>query len=96
MNVNDLLDMTVREVLDEYCVLFSPECCYTYGVTSWDNANQMYDEYNIEEEYPESMCPENLISDEVWDTDEIIDMEKINRIMDNLGISRKGDVDEVQ
>lgn len=87
--------MTVREVLDEYCVLFSPECCYIYGVTSWDNANKMYEEYNIEEEYPESMCPENLVNDEIWDHDEIIDMKKIGRIMENLGISRKGDVDEV-
>ena len=41
------------------------------------------------------MCPENLISDEVWDHEEVIDEDKIKLIMENLGISRKGDVDEV-
>lgn len=91
MKVSDLLDLTVREVLDEHCVLFSPECCYTYGVTTYDKAEAMYNEYNVEEEYPESMSVEPLISHEIWDHDELIDEDKIKRIMDNLGISKKGD-----
>ena len=91
MKVTDLLDLTVREVLEEYCVLFSPECCYTYGVTTNELAEKMYQDYNIEDEYPESMCPEPLINHEVWDHEELIDWEKIERIMDNLGISKKED-----
>lgn len=89
MKVEDLLDLSVRDLLDKYCILYNPECGYFYGVTTWDNAYKMYNEYNIEEEYPESMCTENMINDEIWFDDELIDMKKIDRIMDNLGINKK-------
>lgn len=89
MKISKLLDMPLREVLENYCVLFSPECAYIYGVTTQDLAERMYKEYNVDEDYPEAMCPEELLNIEVWDHEELIDWEKIEKIMDNLGISKK-------
>ena len=30
MKVDDLWNKTVKEVLEEYCILYSPECDYNY------------------------------------------------------------------
>ena len=51
MKVDDLWDKTVKEVLEEYCILYSPECDYNYGICRWDDANDMYEEYDLEEQY---------------------------------------------
>ncbi len=51
MKIDDLLDKPLREVLEEYCVVFSPECDYYYGITKWEDANSIYEEFDLEEEY---------------------------------------------
>ena len=49
MLIDDLWDVPLKDIMNEYCIVYSPECGYYYGVTTWDEALQM------EEEFPE-MC----------------------------------------
>lgn len=96
MKLDDLMDLPLREVLDKYCGALSLECCYYYGIFKYEDIERLYKEYNIDEEYPESFCPEPLVSDElIYDgSDEIGDYDKLIRIMENLGISKKEHCDE--
>ena len=88
--MDKLLDMTLREVLENYCLVFNPECCFYYGIFKIKDIDKLYKEYNIEEDYPEAFCPESMITDEVIDLDEPVrDYDVLLRIMDNLGISKK-------
>ena len=91
MKISDLLDMTLGEVLQEYCILYNLECCYNYGITSSSNADRMYDEFNVEEDYPEAMTVLSVVDDDLLlDMDvELVDWDKIVRIMKNLDISKK-------
>ena len=96
MKISELLDMTLREVLDNYSAVMSLECCYYYGIFKDRDIEKVYEKYNIDEEYPEAFAPEPLISDEVlYDcSDDVGDYEKLERIMCNLGISKKEVVDD--
>ena len=91
ITLDDLMEMTLKEVLDKYCAVMSPECCYYYGIFKHEDVKNIYKEYNIEKEYPESFEPEPLITDElIYDMDcPIGDYEKLKRIMNNLGITKK-------
>ena len=89
--INDLLDLPLREVLDNYISVESLECGYKYGITKIDDANKIFDEYNIQEDYAEAFYADNLISDELLiDCDKpILSYEKLETICNNLGISKK-------
>ena len=91
IKLNELLDKTLREVLDEYCAIYSPECDYWYGVTSYDDIDELYEHYNIEEEYSEAFVPTSIIDDELIISfdEELMDYNKLEHIMNNLGISKK-------
>ena len=91
IKLNELLDKTLREVLDEYCAIYSPECGYWYGVTSYDDIDELYEHYNIEEEYSEAFVPTSIIDDELIISfdEELMDYNKLEHIMNNLGISKK-------
>lgn len=95
MKIDELRNMTLGEVLDNYCAVMSPECCYYYGIFKDVDIEKVYEEYNIEKDYPEAFAPEPLIHDDlIYDgSDEVGDYEKLERIMYNLGISRKGESD---
>ena len=89
MKIDDLMDMTVRELLDQYCVVYSPECGYHYGITTWENANEIYEEYDLEEEY----CFEGdylIPLDYGFDCgEEVLTLENLKDLMDRLGIVKK-------
>lgn len=91
MKVDDILDLTLREVLDTYCAIYNPECGYYYGIACFDDIDVLYDEYNINEVYPEAFEVENLISDEVLVSfdEEIISPKRLRKIMSNLDIPKK-------
>ena len=81
-----LLDLTVRELLEDYGCMYSPECDYKYGVIEYGDAKRMYDEYDLED------CP-SVAVDELIDS-ELVDLtpltwEKIEYLMENLGVKRK-------
>lgn len=85
----DLLDMTLRDVLDEFCFVYSPECGYLYGITRWEDAYKMWDEYDLKEEYcfdSESIMAYPM---EVDLQQEVITLEGLRRIMDHLGMEKK-------
>ena len=91
MKLNELLDLTLREILEEYGAVYNTECSYYYGVSSFDNLDELYKNYNIDEDYPEAFTVENLINDELivsFDED-ILDYTALEKIMKNLNIRKK-------
>ena len=90
MSLEQFLNMTLREVLDTYCAIYSLECGYHYGVSTFDTVEEIIREYNVLDEYPEAFAIENIISDEVIDSMEngLLSYEKLEVIMDNLGINK--------
>lgn len=89
--INDLLDLTLREILDKYCAILNLECGYYYGIFKFEDVDQIYEEFNVEEDYPDGFCVESIVNDElVVDFDESVkDYDTLLRIMSNLGVSRK-------
>ena len=90
---NDLLDLTLREVLENYVVLHNLECGYYYGVARSDDVEKLFNNYNINEDYPEAFNVEGLIQDETITDygEEIVSYSKMEKIMKNLDISKKGE-----
>ena len=87
---NSLLDMKLRDILDKYCVVFNPECCYYYGIFEYHDIEKLYKHYNIDEDYPEAFSVEELINHEILlDIDDVRGYDVLLRIMDNLGINKK-------
>ena len=89
--IKDLYQKTFGEVLEEYCILYNEECGYTYGIINQELAQETYDEYNIEKDYPEAVTTHPLIPIELILDDDytLIKKNKINRLMENLNISKK-------
>lgn len=91
MKIEDLMDMTLREVLDSYGAIYNPECGYYYGIASFEDIDELYHEYDIDEVYPEAFEVENLIRDEIivaFD-EELISFNRLEKIMKNLDIPKK-------
>lgn len=90
--VEDLMDLTLREILEKYVVLHNLECGYYYGFAEAETVEKLFKNYNIEEDYPEAFNVESVIQDEVLTDygEEIIDYQKMEKIMQNLGITKKG------
>ena len=86
----DLFNMTVGDLLENYQVLYNLECGYFYGICKTETVDKMYQDYRVED-YNEAMSPEPLIRLEVLDEmmGDLIDDDKIGRIMDNLGIKHR-------
>ena len=91
MKINDLMDMTLREVLENFVTVHNLECGYYYGVFRAEDIDEIFQNYNVEEDYPEAFCVENLIDDEiiVSHDDEVRSYKTLVTIMENLGISKK-------
>lgn len=91
VTINDLLDLTLREVLENYVLLHNLECDYFYGLAKTKDVERLFKNYNINDDYPEAFSVCTIIQDDVvvdYD-DEIITYEKMTKIMDNLGITKK-------
>ena len=91
MLVKELLDMKLRDILDEFCFVYSPECGYLYGVSRWDDVEQMWEEFDLEDEY----CFEgdHIIA---WPMEvdfdaEVLELEGLRNVLDYLGIPKKGE-----
>ena len=89
MLIEDLLDMTLRDILEEFCFVFSPECGYLYGIARFDDAIAMWDEFDLEEEYCFDTEPIMGWSMEVDFRDEVLEIDKLREILDMLGIEKK-------
>jgi len=90
--LKELLNLTLGELLEQYCQIYNAECGYLYGIAELDDVDQLYREYNIEEDYPEAFMPEDLIHHElnIYSEDaEVMSYEKLEVLMKNLGIRKK-------
>ena len=91
MKFEDLLDLPLRQVLKDYVCVYNLECGGYYGIFSDKDIEKIFDEYNINEDYPEAFAVEELINEELLFGFEepVRDYDTLLRIMDNLGISKK-------
>lgn len=91
MKIEELYDLTLREVCENYVVLHNLECGFIYGIVSFDLLEEFFEKYNISEEYPEAIHGESILPDEVQiDGDEcVLDRTRLVKIMESLGISKK-------
>lgn len=89
MMVDDLYNMTVRELLDTFCVVYSPECGYYYGITRWDDAMEIHEEYDLENEY--CFMGDYLIPLEYGfdHGEDILELKDLKCVMEKLGIPKK-------
>lgn len=86
-----IMDMKFRDVLDTYGAIFNYDCGFCYGIAEYDTLDELFQEYDIEHDYPEAFVVENLVSNEIFDAyeDEVLNYDKLERIMSNLGITKK-------
>lgn len=89
MKIDDLLEMTVAEVLENFCITYSPECDYNYGIAKWHDVNQIWEEFDLEEQY----CFEGdylIPIDYGFDMGEdVLELKDLKQIMAKLGIAKK-------
>lgn len=90
MKFDELLEKPLKELLDEYALLYNLECGYYYGICDLDTIDLMFQEYNVEE-YEDAMYIDTLIPESVLQNidDETLTYEKIQKIMSNLGITKR-------
>ncbi len=89
MKLDDLMELKLKDVIEDYSLLCNYECGFNYGICKNDVIDDMFERYNVEE-YEEAMGVEPLIDfDILYDDEDLISEDKIDRIMDNLGISKK-------
>lgn len=89
MNLQDLYSKTLGEVLEEYCIVVSPECGYVYGITTWDEGELMYSEFDLEEEYCYSLEPFLNYCYEIDDEAPLLTEEKLRETLNYLGVGKK-------
>ena len=87
--IDDLMNMTVAELLDEFCLIYNPDCGITYGVGRWDDANEIYEEFDLDDQY--CFSSDFLIPiDYGFDCGEkVLDLDDLKYIMDRLGIVKR-------
>ena len=84
---NDLLDMRLGDVLDNFVFLYSCECGYVYGICKADDVDKLYEDYDLSD-YAETVSVEPMVSFEVMDTD-VLDWDRLVEMMDNLGVPNR-------
>lgn len=91
MKAEELLDMKLGDVLDEFCFVFSPECDYLYGISRWDDVNQAWEEFDLDDHY--CFDGESLLG---WPMEvdfeaDILTIEGLRHVLDYLGIEKRKD-----
>lgn len=91
MDVNELLNMKLKDILEQYIAVHNDECDYYYGIASFEDMEKLYKKYNINEEYPDAFSPSLIVSKEleIYSRKPVLTYEKLEKIMKNLGISKK-------
>ena len=87
MKVDDLYNMKLIDIIETYCIAYSPECDYKYGIAKWEDVNSIWEEFDLHEQY----CFEGdyLIPIDYLDTEEILELEDLRQVMAILGIAKK-------
>ena len=90
MIVEDLLDLPLRTVLEQYCVLYNSEFGFSWGVVSYELAESLFKEFDVDDDFADRIRIVGLIGSDVLELDkELSNRESVVRIMDDLGVSRK-------
>lgn len=91
MDMNELLDMKLKDILEQYIAVHNDECDYWYGIASFEDMEKLYENYNIHEEYPDAFSPSLIVSKEleIYARKPLLTYEKLENIMKNLGIPKK-------
>lgn len=92
MKLKDLYDKPLRYVLENYCMMYSPECDQYYGISKWDDCLEMM--YELEKKHGEDevsvfFVGEYLIPYDLFgleDDTEIKDSKKLRETMEYLGL----------
>lgn len=86
----DLLDMTIRDLLEEYCVLFSPECGYYYGLATIEDAQKVFEDYLKDcSEHPSFSAEPIIPIDMEFEDSKILSLDDLEHILeDHLGFSK--------
>lgn len=88
LTLEDLMDMKLRDVLDEFCITYSPECDYHYGIARWDDVKQIFENFDLDEVY--CFDGDDLIPiDYLYCSDDILSYEDLKEVMSKLGIPLK-------
>ena len=86
----DLLDMTLRDILEEYCILFSPECMHYYGIAKIEDTQKAYDDYleNVSD-HPSFSATPVIGIDVEFECLKILSLADIEYLLENhLGFSK--------
>lgn len=99
MRLEELLDMPFKEVLENFGVLYSPECDYIYGITTKEATEKLFEKYDLCEQ--ESMDCEPLLRFDVLcefeENGEVLTFERIEEIIENnLDIPLKKQSNEME
>ena len=92
--LNDLMDLTLREILENYVSIQSLECGYFYGVapvTELEKIDKKYDLKTYLDENGETFYVNDLIHHELLldDSKPLLTAEKLSLILDNLDVPKK-------
>lgn len=89
MKVEDLFGMKLEDVLNEFCMLYSPECDEYYGITYWDDALAVMEDLDKKhDDISEFVTCEPLIPFDFFCIDEdteIKDEDRLREIFNYLG-----------
>lgn len=89
MMIDELFDMKVKDLLEEFCLVYSPECGYNYGITKCEDAEKIYEKFDLEDEYCFDTDPLIPIDYGFDSGEEVLTLETLEEIMDKLGIIKK-------
>lgn len=86
MMIDELFDMKVKDLLEEFCLVYSPECGCNYGITKWEDAEKIYEKFDLKDEYCFNADPLIPIDYGFDSGEEVLTLETLEEIMDKLGI----------
>ena len=89
MYVEDLYNMSVIDLLSEYCIVYSPECDYNYGITRWEDVEKIWKKFDLNDQYcfeADSLIPMDYNFE---DGEPVLNIKDLECIMDKLGIVKR-------
>lgn len=89
MDIEELYDMKVKDLLETYCLVYSPECDYNYGIAKWYDVGKIFEEYDLEDHYcfdGDYLIPMDYMFES---GEEVLELKDLRCIMDKLGIIKK-------
>lgn len=83
----NILDLTVRELLEQYSIVKNLECGFVYGIIPDNLIDKLYAEYDLKDE--PCIFVEDIIGDEFEIDKQPLTWEDIVKIVEFQGISKK-------